>query len=184
MLRGAVASDVLATVTAMPVALFPVINEERFGGNPQTLGLFLTSVAVGGVAASAASGLATRSPRPGIVMLAAAGVWGVGITGFGLTSSAWLTLAALAVAGAADTIAVVARGAIVQLASPDSHRGRVTSLEHVVGVAGPDLGNFRGGLVAGMTSAAFAATSGGLLCVLGVAAIAVVNGPLRRFRGF
>jgi hypothetical protein len=48
-------------------------------------------------------------------------------------------------------------------------------------VFGPDVGNFRGGLVAGVTSASFAATSGGALCVLGIAALAATNRSLRRF---
>jgi MFS family permease len=77
-LSGAFLSDVLATVMAMPVALFPVINQERFGGRPETLGLFLSAVAVGGITAGAASGAVTRSRRPAAVMLAAAGVWGLG----------------------------------------------------------------------------------------------------------
>ena len=47
-------------------------------------------------------------------------------------------------------------------------------------MAGPYLGNFRAGLVAGLTSAGFAAVSGGLLCVLGIAAVAATNAALRR----
>lgn len=99
----------------------------------------------------------------------------------GLAQSLGLVLGCLAVAGAADTISVISRGSIVQLATPDSYRGRVSAIEHVIGVSGPDLGNFRGGLVAGATSASFAVVSGGVLCVLGVAALAVANTPLRRF---
>lgn len=71
-LTGALGTDVLATVLAMPVALFPMINAERFGGRPETLGLFLSAIAVGGIAAGAASGAVTRSGRPGAIMLAAA----------------------------------------------------------------------------------------------------------------
>lgn len=71
---------------------------------------------------------------------------------------------------------------MVQLATPDSHRGRVSSVENIIGMAGPHLENFRGGLVAGVSSASFALVSGGLLCAAGVLAIAGSNGPLRRFR--
>lgn len=181
-LGGALVTDVFATVLAMPVALFPAINDERFGGSPETLGLFFSAIAVGGIAAGAASGLATRSPRPGAIMLAAATVWGAGLVGFGLAQQLWLALACLGAAGAADTISVISRGTIVQLATPDSHRGRVSSAEHIIGVSGPDLGNFRGGLVAGATSASFAVISGGVLCVLGVAGIALANTSLRKFR--
>jgi len=77
---------------------------------------------------------------------------------------------------------VSSRSLIVQLATPDSHRGRVSAVDHVVGVAGPDVGSFRGGLVAAGTSPTFAVVSGGLLCLVGVLATAAVNAPLRRFR--
>jgi predicted MFS family arabinose efflux permease len=182
-LLGAFLTDALATVTAMPVALFPVVNAERFGGHPQTLGLLLSAIAVGGIVAGAGSGIVTRSARPGLAMLVAAGVWGLGLAGFGLAQQLWPALGALAVAGAADTLSVIARGSIIQLATPDSHRGRVSAVELAVGVSGPDLGNFRGGLVAGATSATFALVSGGLLCTLGVAVVGITNGSLRRVAG-
>lgn len=181
-LSGLYVTDLVATLLAMPIALFPVINEERFGGDPETLGLFLSAVAVGGVLAGFASGTVTRSDRPGLVQLWAAGTWGAALALFGLVGPLWLALAALVVAGAADTVSVISRGAAVQLATPDSHRGRVTSVEHVIGVAGPEIGNFRAGVVAGATSAAFAAASGGLACLVGIVVVAAVNRPLRQFR--
>jgi predicted MFS family arabinose efflux permease len=179
-LAGAFLTDLLATVLAMPIALFPVVNAERFGGGPQTLGLFLSAIAVGGITAGLASGAVTRARRPGLVMLAAAAVWGLALAAFGVAPSLWLVLGCLAVAGAADTISVISRAALVQLVTPDAYRGRVSAVEDVVGMAGPYLGNFRAGLVAGMTSAGFAAVSGGLLCVLGIAAVAATNAALRR----
>jgi MFS family permease len=164
----------------MPIALFPVVNAERFGGNPQTLGLFLSAIAVGGITAGLASGAVTRAGRPGLVMLVAASVWGVALAAFGWAPTAWLALGFLAVAGAADTISVISRGALVQLATPDAYRGRVSAVENIVGMAGPYLGNFRAGLVAGVTTAGFSAISGGLLCVLGVAVVAATVPALRR----
>ncbi|EHR53875.1 arabinose efflux permease family protein [Saccharomonospora marina XMU15] len=181
-LAGSFLTDVFATVLAMPVALFPAINAERFGGSPDTLGLFLSAIAVGGIAAGTASGLVTRSRRPGIIQLLAAVVWGAGIVGFGLAQPLWLALGFLAVSGGADTFAVIARGALVQVATPDSHRGRVSAVELALGMSGPDAGNFRAGVVAGWTSPAFAAVSGGLLCVAGVAGLGLRNKQLRRFR--
>jgi MFS family permease len=181
-LRGSLLTDLAATVLAMPIALFPMINEERFGGDPRTLGLFLSAIAVGGIAAGVTSGAITRYPHPGRVMLVAAAAWGAGLAGFGLASPLWLAMSCLVVAGAADTVSVISRGAIVQLATPDTHRGRVSATEHVVGAAGPDIGNYRGGVLASLTSSTFSLVSGGLLCVLVVAAVAARNPALRRFR--
>jgi predicted MFS family arabinose efflux permease len=181
-LSGSVVADLAATVLAMPVALFPVLNQERFGGDPRTLGLFLSAIAVGGIAAGFGSGSFTRARRPGAVMLVAAAVWGAGLAGVGVVSGLPATLACLAVAGAADTVAVISRGTVVQLATPDAYLGRVTSVEHVVGAGGPGLGNARAGAVAALTSASFAAASGGLACVLVVGVLAVADPALRRWQ--
>lgn len=180
-LRGALLTDVLATVLAMPVALFPAINEAKFGGSAATLGLFLSAVAVGGILAGVGSGTVSRARRPGAVMFVAAAVWGTGLACFGLAPSLWVALAFLAVAGAADTVSVISRGSILQLATPDSHRGRVSAAEHIVGVSGPDLGNVRGGIVADATSVTFAVVSGGVLCLVGVAVVAAGHPQLRGF---
>ena len=105
--RGALLTDLAATVLSMPISLFPLINQERFGGDPRTLGLFLSAIAVGGVVASVFSGTFTRLPRPGLVMLAGSTGWGVSLALFGVAPNAWLGLACLVFAGAADTVAVV-----------------------------------------------------------------------------
>lgn len=182
-LRGLMVTDLVATLTAMPIALFPLVNEQRFGGDPQVLGFLLSAIAVGGTAAGLLlSGAVTRARRLGMVQFVAAGVWGLALAGFGLAGELWLALATLAVAGAADTLSVTARGAIVQLATPDSHRGRVSAVDHVVGAAGPDVGNARAGFVAGLTSAPVALVGGGLACVIGVAWVALTNRELRRYQ--
>lgn len=181
-LRGAFGTDLAMTLLSMPISLFPLVNEVRFGGDPQTLGLFLSCIAVGGMVADLTSGWVTRADRPGIIQLCAAGSWGLTLTVFGIAGPLWLAMGMLALAGAADTILVVSRGGMIQLATPDSHRGRVNALEHSLSVAGPELGNARGGLVAGATSASFALVSGGLASVLVIVVIAWRNVPMRTFR--
>ncbi|MEW1862845.1 MFS transporter [Streptomyces sp. NBC_00669] len=177
--RGALLTDLAATVLSMPISLFPLVNAERFGGNPRTLGLFLTAVAVGGIGASVLSGSFTRLPRPGLVMLCGSALWGVALTLFGLSTRPWVGLACLVVAGAADTVAVVSRGTIVRLHTPSALLGRVGAAEQIVGQAGPDLGNMRGGLVAHAWSGTAALVSGGVLCVAAVAMVAARTPGLR-----
>ncbi|KUN28150.1 MFS transporter [Streptomyces antibioticus] len=177
--RGALITDLAATVLSMPTSLFPLVNEERFGGDPRTLGLFLSALAVGGVAATAFSGPVTRLARPGPVMLCASAGWGAGLFLFGLTTSAWWGLALLTLAGAADALAVLSRTTIVQTRTPDALLGRVTAAETIVGQAGPHLGNLRGGLVAGWSSGATALIAGGLMCLAAVTAVGVSTPELR-----
>jgi MFS family permease len=179
--RGAFLADLAATLLVMPVALFPVINEERFGGRPEILGLFITAVAVGGVLASVLSGLATHRRHPGTVLLVCGVVWAVALGLIGFSGELVVVLGLLAVAGGADTWAVVSRGTVVQSSTPAAYRGRVASLEHIVGAAGPELGNLRAGLVATVTSAGVALAVGGVLGVLAAGAIAVTTPALRRF---
>lgn len=179
--RGALLTDLAATVLSMPISLFPLVNAERFGNNPRTLGLFLSAIAVGGVVASVFSGVFTRMARPGAVMLGGSAVWGAALALFGSTPDPWIGLAFLVLAGAADTVSVVSRGTIVQLHTPDALRGRVGAVEQIIGQAGPDVGNMRGGLVAGATSGLVALVSGGLLCVLAVALVGATTPGLRRF---
>ncbi|MFE7539529.1 MFS transporter [Streptomyces platensis] len=180
-IRGALLTDLAATVLSMPVSLFPQVNAERFGDNPRTLGLFLTAVAVGGVAASLFAGSFTRRARPGLVMLAGSATWGAALALFGLSADPWAGLAFLALAGAADTVSVVSRSTLVQLHTPDELLGRVSAAEQIVGQAGPDLGNLRGGLVADATSGTAALVSGGLLCIGAVALVGTTTPGLRWF---
>ncbi|GAA3105109.1 MFS transporter [Streptomyces echinatus] len=177
--RGALITDLAATVLSFPVSLFPLVNAERFGGDPRTLGLFLSALAVGGVMATGLSGALTRLGRPGPVMLSASATWGAALVLFGLSGDPWTGLALLVVAGAADATAVVARSTLVQTRTPDALLGRVTAAEQIVGQAGPNLGNVRGGLLAGWTSGVTSLVTGGVLCVLAVAAVATATPELR-----
>ncbi|MEU9844656.1 MFS transporter [Actinomadura sp. NPDC048032] len=181
-LWGSFGVDLAATVLAMPVALFPMVNELRFGGDPRTLGLFLSAIAVGGLGAGLFSGTVTRLRRGALAQLVAASVWGLALAGFGLAGPLWLALSCLAAAGAADTVAVITRGTLVQVETPDHFRGRVSSVEHVIGVAGPELGNFRGGLLASATSAPLALLVGGLAAAAAVVSLGLLNPALRRHR--
>jgi MFS family permease len=179
--RGALLTDLATTVLSFPISLFPLINAERFDNDPRTLGLFLTAIAAGGVIASIFSGSFTRSTRTGAVMLVGSAVWGVALALFGVAANPWLGLSFLVLAGAADTVSVVSRSTIVQLHTPDELRGRVAAAEQIVGQAGPDIGNMRGGLVADAISGRAALLSGGLLCVAVVVLIGMRTPGLRRF---
>jgi MFS family permease len=181
-LRGALLADVSATVLAMPIALFPALNAERFGGSPTTLGLLSTAIAVGGLLGSILSGPVKHVVHPGRAMLITGAIWGAALAGFGVVHSLSASLTFLAVAGAADVLSVVFRTTIVQLATPDSMRGRVSSTEFVVGAAFPELGNFRAGLIAGPTAPAFSAVIGGIAAVVGTGLIALTSPTFLRYR--
>ena len=172
-LTGVLITDVVATLFAMPVALYPAINAERFDGSARTLGLLSAGLAIGGVVGSVLSGPLGRVRRPGFGMLISVAVWGAALSGFGLAHDLTTTMACLIVAGIADVVSVVLRSTIIQVATPDQFRGRVNAAEIMVGGNIPQLGNFRAGLVAEATSPAFSATLGGAMAVAGAAVIAL-----------
>jgi MFS family permease len=181
-LCGAFLADVNATFFALPVSLFPAINAERFGGNPRTLGLFMTAIGVGGLVSAVFAGPLKHATRHGLVMLACVAVWGGAFAVFAVAPSLWLTLLALAIAGLADTFTVVVRGIIVQEATPDEFRGRVNAADFLVGAGGSELGSLEAGLVGSWTTPAISALSGGLLTVFGVLAIGAALPGFRRYR--
>jgi MFS family permease len=180
-LAGALLADLNATVLAMPVALFPAVNAERFGGSPRTLGLLTTAMGVGGVLGSALSGPVGRVHRQGRAMLMAGACWGAALAAFGLVDGLAATLATLVLASAADVSSVVLRTAIIQTATPDEYRGRISAAEFVVGGACPQLGNFRAGGIASLASPNISAISGGLACVVGAGLLAAGIPAFRRY---
>jgi MFS family permease len=165
-LAGAFLTDLNAMVFGLPLALFPAINAERFGGRPVTLGLFTTAIGVGGLVSSALTGPVSRVVRQGLVMLAMVAIWGAAFAGFALARSLWLTLTMLAVAGAADTFTVVFRSTIVQAVTTEELRGRLTSAEYVIAMGGDSVGRLESGALGSLTSPVISALSGGLVTVV------------------
>jgi len=175
-------ADLNATVLAMPHALFPELADTRFGGGALATGLLYAAPGIGGLVAAVLSGPLGGVRRQGAALLLAVGCWGVGILGLGLSPTLWAAVGCLAVAGAADVVTVVFRGAILQLSTPDAYRGRISGLDFVVGAGGPQLGNVRAGAVAAVAGPAGAAALGGAACVLGAFVLASATPALRRYR--
>ena len=181
-LAGAFVADLNATVFGLPIALFPAINAERFGGDPRTLGLFTAAIGLGGLVGAAFSGPVSHIARQGRAMLCAVAVWGAAFAGFAVAPGLWLTLGLLAVAGAADTFTVVLRGVIVTAVTPDRLRGRVLAADYVVGAGGAELGSLEAGALGSLTSPTVSALAGGLVTVAGVIVIGLMLPAFNRYR--
>ncbi|WP_157245134.1 enterobactin transporter EntS [Nonomuraea typhae] len=181
-IAGVILLDLSGTLFATPYALFPAFAAERLGGDPAALGLLYSAPAAGALLAALASGWTGRVRRPGVVLLAAIGLWGVAIAGFG--ASAWLPamLAFLALSGVGQVISEVVAGAVIQSRTPDHLLGRVSSLWLTEATVGPALGNVVAGGLARVAGPGGAAVAGGLACVAGVAGLALAVPALRRAR--
>jgi MFS family permease len=181
-LAGAFLADLNATVFGLPVALFPAINAERFGGSPVTLGLFMTAIGAGGLVSATFSGPVRHVSRHGRAMLCTVAVWGAAFAGFALAPTLWLTLSLLAVAGAADAFTVVFRATIVATVTPERLRGRVMAADYVVGAGGSQLGNLEAGALGTLTSPTVSALTGGLVTIAGTVVIALALPAFTRYR--
>jgi MFS family permease len=171
-LLGTYLVDMVAMFFGMPIALFPAVAD-RLGG-PAVLGLLTAAPAVGSFLTTAASGWTRSVHRHGRAIVLAASAWGVAIVAFGFAPNLPSALAFLALAGAADMVSGVFRSTIWNQTIPDHLRGRLAGIEMISYTSGPTLGNFEAGAVASLWGLRFSIVSGGVLCVIGAAACAVL----------
>jgi MFS family permease len=173
-LLGIFVVDTNAMVFGMPRSLFPALAD-RLGGGPSLLGFMYSSLFAGALVASLVSGWMNEVRRQGLAVCVAAAAWGVAIALLGFAQTAWLALAMLAVAGAADFVSAVFRSNILLTVTPDSMRGRLSGIELAQVAGAPEIGNLEAGIVASLTSVRTSIVSGGVLTVIGtiIAALAL-----------
>ena len=180
------AIDLNAMIFGMPNALFPALALDVFKAGPIGVGLLNAAPAFGAFLGAVISGAVTRIRQVGRGIIVAVGVWGAAILLFGLATLLPLSVALplalvfLAVAGAADVLSAVLRGSVVQLATPDELRGRVSAIHIVVVTSGPRIGDIEAAAVASVIGAQLSAISGGILCLLGVVVVARLYPELDR----
>lgn len=180
-LRMTFFSDFCAMILAHPRALFPAVAVLWYGGDAGTTGLLVAAPAFGALLGGVLSGWQGRIRHHGQAILLAVGAWGTAIAVFGLTRNLWLGLLLLAVAGYSDTVSMIFRNTMMQVAAPDEMRGRLQGVFIVVVAGGPRLGDFLAGSVADLTSPAVAITGGGIACVLAIGLLAVYGKGFRRY---
>jgi len=173
--------DINAMVFGSPRSLYPALALDVFRVGPAGVGLMASAAALGGLMAAVFSGRVTTVRHPGRAVLVAVTVWGMGITAFGLATFSFpLALLFLAIASGADVISAVLRSSIVQLITPDSLRGRVSSIHILVVTGGPRIGDAEASVVAAAIGTQLSVISGGLLTIAGLGAIALAMPEFRR----
>ena len=171
--------DTNAMVFGMPLGLFPAIAA-RFG-NATYLGALYAAPAAGALIAGLGSGWVAYVRRQGLVVVAAASLWGVAIAGFAFADRFWLALVLVGLAGLADQVSAIFRNAMLLALTPDRLLGRVRGIEFMQVASAPSLGNLEAGVVASLTSIRTSVASGGLLCIAGTLASAAAFPVLVRY---
>jgi MFS family permease len=166
---GAISLDLFAVLLGGATALLPIYARDVLHVGSWGLGLLRAAPAAGAVAMSV---VLTRWPlrtRTGYRLLGAVALYGATIVVFGLSTSFLLSLAMLAVGGAADMVSVVVRQTLVQLETPDEMRGRVSAVNSVFIGASNQLGEFESGAVAAWLGAVPSVVIGGVgTCLVAV----------------
>lgn len=181
---GTISLDLFAVLLGGVVALLPIYAHEVLKVGPEGLGALRSAMAVGEVVAGLYLSVRPFNRRVGQTMFLAVALFGLANLVFSLSTTFWLSFAALMVAGAADMVSVYIRGALVQFSTPDDMRGRVNAVNMLFIGSSNELGEFRAGSAAAALGVVPAAITGAL-CTLGVVgAWSVLFKPLRRVDRF
>ena len=159
---GAVSLDLFAVLLGGATALLPMFAKDVLHVGPWGLGLLRAAPAAGALAMSVLLAHRPIERRAGHKLLGAVAVFGAAQLVFGLSTVFWLSMAALAVSGAADMVSVVVRQTLVQLETPDAMRGRVSAVNGLFIGASNQLGEFESGATAALMGAVGSVVLGGV----------------------
>ena len=178
--------DFVATFLSGSMTLMPIFADVILRVGAKGYGLLVAAPALGALAGSIFVSIKPLPSRQGRIFLWSVAAYGAATVVFGLSRRFELTLLALAAVGLSDAISTVIRQTLRQVITPDRLRGRMTSVNAIFFMGGPQLGELEAGLVASLFASTaagvtFAVVSGGALTIAVVAAAALTAANLRRY---
>jgi MFS family permease len=183
LIRSTMLLDFFATFFSSATALLPIFAQDILLVGAKGYGWLYAAPAVGAMATSAALvPLVDRIEHRGRALLWAVAGYGLATVVFGFSRLFWLSFCCLMLTGATDTVSMVVRNIIRQLETPDRLRGRMTGVNMVFFMGGPQLGELEAGTVANWLGAPFSVISGGIGCLLATGWVAGATPALRRYR--
>ncbi|MBI3437138.1 MAG: MFS transporter [Proteobacteria bacterium] len=162
---GAISLDLIVVLLGGAVALLPVFARDILQVGPGELGVLRAAMGVGAAVVALWIAAAPLRRNVGRWMFGSTIVFGLATIVFGISTNLWITVIALAVAGGVDMISVYVRQSLIQLATPDAMRGRVSAVSFVFISASNELGDFESGVVARVIGPVSAVIVGGALAV-------------------
>jgi MFS family permease len=162
---GAISLDLIVVFLAGAQAMLPLFARDVLHVDEVGLGVLRAGQAMGAAAVALVLAAAPLRMRVGAWMFGATFAFGAATIVFGLSQLFWLTLAALIVCGAVDMISVYVRQSLIQLATPDAMRGRVSAVSFIFISASNELGDFEAGLMARLFGPALSVLIGGTAAI-------------------
>jgi MFS family permease len=159
---GTISLDLFAVLLGGVVALLPIYARDILEAGPLGLGILRAAPAVGALFMTVVLARHTINRHVGLRMFQAVIIFGAATVVFALSKWMWLSAVSLAILGAADTVSVVIRFSLVQLATPDEMRGRVGAVNFLFINASNQLGQFESGVTAALLGTVPAAVLGGV----------------------
>jgi MFS family permease len=181
---GVITLDLFAVVLGGVFALLPVFARDVFSTDAWGLGLLRASPGIGALITAGLMAYQPLRQHIGRIMFAAVATYGITIIIFALSRSFILSMALLAILGAADMLSVVIRMTLIQLETPDDMRGRVSAVNSLFVTTSNQLGDFRAGLMASWLGTIPAVLVGGIGALIVVAIGRKVFAPLYRVESF
>lgn len=175
--------DFIATFFASATALLPIFAAEILKVGAGGLGLLAAAPGSGSIVSGLVMARFGVMRRQGKAVLISVAIFGAATVVFGLSRWFWLSLLMLGITGAADTVSTVLRQTIRQLVTPDYLRGRMTSVNMIFFMGGPQLGEFEAGAVAALIGATLSVLTGGVGCLIAVAAAGFWAKSLVQYEG-
>jgi MFS family permease len=183
-LLGCVTLDLFAVLLGGATAMLPAFAYDVLHVGDFGLGVMRAAPALGAVIVATWLGFRPLARNVGSKMLWAVAVYGLATLLFGLSTHYWLSLAMLALLGAADSVSVFIRNTLVQLNTPDDKRGRVSSISGLAISASNELGEMQSGLAAALLGPVGAVALGGAGAILVTAIWAGLFPELKRAKTF
>lgn len=175
--------DFVATFFASATALLPIFARDILQVGARGLGMLAAAPAVGSVLTALLMARLGLIRKQGATVIGAIAVYGIATIAFGLSKVFWFSLLMLAVTGAADTVSTVLRQTIRQLVTPNHLRGRMTSVNMIFFMGGPQLGEMEAGTVARLIGAPLSVITGGIGCLVAVVLASKLATNLLNYRG-
>ncbi|MCE9598902.1 MAG: MFS transporter [Spirochaetia bacterium] len=177
---GAMSLDLFAVLFGGAVALIPMFADQVLMSGPETMGLLLSSPAIGAVTMALALVFFPLGKHSGWILIIAVLGFGVCMIGFGLSKSLYLSMGFLIFSGMFDSVSVVIRGTIMQRYTPEHMRGRVSSVNSIFIGSSNEIGAFESGLAAKLLGLVPSVVFGGIMTIVTVTMTMVAAPKLRQ----